>query len=87
VSRDRFGFVASGTIDLPAGEYTLSVISDDGARVWVDDTLALDAWAPHESRSDEVSISGGRRKLKVEYYEIAGWAEIRVDIQPRRMQK
>jgi hypothetical protein len=87
VPRDRFAFVARGTVNLPPGHYTLEVISDDGARVWVDDRLVVDAWAPHESRVDRAEISGGRRKLKVEYYESAGWAEIRVDIQPRRIRK
>ena len=81
---DRFAFVAEGTVTLPRGAYTLQLISDDGARVWVDDRLVLDAWAPHESRVDEVAISGGTRRLKVEYYEVSGWAEIRLDIQPRR---
>jgi nitrous oxidase accessory protein NosD len=87
VARDRFAFVAEGAVDLPKGDYTLQIISDDGARVWVDNELVLDAWEPHESRVDEVTIGGGRRKLKVEYYELAGWAEMRLDIQPRRMKK
>ena len=87
VPRDRFAFVAEGTVDLPRGNYTLQVISDDGARVWMDGKLVLDAWEPHESKVDEVTISGGRHSLKVEYYEAAGWAEMRLDIQPRRMKK
>ncbi|HVL67748.1 MAG TPA: right-handed parallel beta-helix repeat-containing protein [Vicinamibacterales bacterium] len=84
VPRDRFAFIAEGTANLPAGEYSLQVISDDGARVWVDGRLVLDAWEPHGSRVDEVTIEGGRRRLKVEYYDIGGWAEMRLDIQPRR---
>ena len=64
VPRDRFALVAEGTVALPRGDYTLQVISDDGARVWVDGTLTLDAWAPHESRVDQVHISGGRHRLK-----------------------
>jgi nitrous oxidase accessory protein NosD len=84
VPRDRFAFVAEGTANLPPGDYRLQVISDDGVRVWVDGKLALDAWAPHESRVDSVQLSGGRRRLKVEYYEATGWAEIRLDIQPCR---
>jgi hypothetical protein len=87
VPPDRFAFVAEGTVALPRGDYTLQVISDDGARVWVDGTLVLDAWAPHESRVDEVIISGGRHRLKVEYYEVGGWSEMRFDIQPRRARK
>ncbi len=85
--RDRFAIVAEGIVDLPPGDYTLQVISDDGARVWVDGRLVLDAWAPHESRVDEVAITGGRHTVKLEYYEIGGWSEISFDIQPRRMRK
>ena len=85
IPRDRFALVAEGTVVLPGGDYTLQLISDDGARVWVDGRLAIDAWEPHESRLDEARIAGGRHRLKVEYYEVGGWAEIRLDIQPRRI--
>jgi nitrous oxidase accessory protein NosD len=84
VPRDRFALTAEGTVDLPAGEYVLRMISDDGARMWVDGKLVIDAWAPHESRVDEARIDGGRRRLRVEYYEVEGFAELRVDVQPRR---
>jgi nitrous oxidase accessory protein NosD len=87
VPADRFAFVAEGVADLPPGDYTLQVISDDGARVWVDDVLVLDAWPAHESRVDRVDVRGGRRRLKVHYYDAGGWAEIRVEILPRRMTK
>jgi hypothetical protein len=30
-----------------------------------------------------VPISGGRRRFKVEYYEVGGFAELRFDIQRR----
>jgi len=83
--RDRFAIVAEGTVDLPKGDYTLQVISDDGARVWVDGKIVLDAWAAHESRVDRAAIAGGRHTLKLEYYEGGGWSEISFDIQPRRM--
>jgi nitrous oxidase accessory protein NosD len=87
VPRDRFAFVAEGTVDLPRGDYTIEVISDDGARVWVDDKVVLNEWEPHESKVDRVEITGGRRRLKLEYHELAGWAEIRFQIQPRRTRK
>ena len=86
VPRDRFAFEADGVVDLPPGGYTLQVISDDGARVWVDDKLVLDAWDPHESRVDRVPLGGGRHRLRVQYFEVGGWAEMRLDIQPRRRQ-
>ena len=87
VPRDRFAFSAAGVVTLPAGDYTLQVISDDGVRVWADGKLILDAWEPHESRVDRVDLRGGARKLRVDYYEAGGWAELRLDIQPRRTRK
>ena len=85
--RDRFAFIADGAVTLPKGEYTLQVISDDGVRVWIDDKLVLDAWDVHESRVDAVPLAGGTHKLRVHYFEAVGWAEMRLDIQPRRTRK
>jgi hypothetical protein len=81
VPRDRVALVAEGTADLGPGSYTLRVISDDGARVWIDDALVIDSWTPHESKVDTVTIEGGRRRFKVEYFEVGGFAELRFDIQ------
>jgi nitrous oxidase accessory protein NosD len=85
VPRDKFAFSAEGSVILPEGRYTVQVISDDGARVWMDGRILIDAWDPHESRVDSALISGGRHAFRVEYYEIGGWSEMRFDIQPRRM--
>jgi nitrous oxidase accessory protein NosD len=87
VPADRFAFVAEGSVDLPPGDYTIELISDDGARLWVDDKLLINEWDPHESRVARADITGGRKRLKLDYYERAGWAEIHVQIQPRRSRK
>ena len=83
VPRDRFALVADTQTNLPPGDYTLQVISDDGVRVWIDDVLAIDAWVPHESRVDTAAIRGGRRRIKMEYFDVSGFAELRVDVFPR----
>jgi nitrous oxidase accessory protein NosD len=80
VPRDRFALTAEGTATLPAGSYELQVISDDGVRVWMDDDLLIDEWQPHESKVSRVRIAGGRRRFKVQYYEVAGFAELRFTI-------
>jgi hypothetical protein len=72
--------VATTTFALDSGTYTLRTISDDGVRVWLDDTLVIDDWAPHESRVDNAPIARGRHSLRVEYYQIDGWAELRLEI-------
>jgi parallel beta-helix repeat protein len=80
IARDRFALVAEGAVNLPDGDYTLQLISDDGARVWMDDRLLIDAWKPHGSQVDTAAFKGGRHKFRVEYYEIGGFAELRFDI-------
>ena len=72
-----------GTVDLPPGNYELRTISDDGIRVWMDDDRIIDHWTPHESAIDAAPIAAGRRRFKVEYYELGGFAELRFEI-PRR---
>ena len=76
----RFAFEATGVVNLPAGEYTLRAISDDGIRVWVDGKLVIDNWDLHGSEVDYASISAGRHELRVQYFQIEGWAELRLDL-------
>jgi parallel beta-helix repeat protein len=76
----RFAFEATGTLTLPAGEFTLRTISDDGIRVWVDGRLVIDNWDLHGSEIDYAPLTGGRHELRVQYFQIEGWAELRLDV-------
>ena len=78
--RDRVALVAEADVDLPPGAYTLRTISDDGIRVWMDGERIIDRWTPHESAIDTAAVHGGRRRFKVDYYEIGGFAELRFEI-------
>jgi len=71
---------AAGTVTLPPGTYSLRTISDDAVRVWIDGTLAIDAWTPHESRVDYAPLTAGKHDLRVEYRQVDGWVELRLDI-------
>jgi parallel beta-helix repeat protein len=77
---ERFALVATGGVALGNGAYTLRTISDDGVRVWVDGRLAIDSWTPHESKVDHAPLGGGRHELRVEYYQLRGWTELRLDV-------
>jgi hypothetical protein len=77
----RWALEAETTVDLPAGEaYSLRTISDDAVRVWVDRQLVIDHWVPHGSEVDYAPIAPGRHDVRVQYYQVEGWTEIRVDI-------
>jgi len=81
LARDHWSLDATGTVTLPAGTYSLRTISDDAVRVWIDGALAIDAWTPpHESQVDYAPIAAGEHKLRVEYRQVDGWVELRVDI-------
>ena len=76
----RYAFEATGSVQLAPGEYTLRTISDDGIRVWVDGRLVIDNWDLHGSEIDYAALTGGAHELRVQYFQIDGWAELRLDI-------
>ena len=78
---DHIGVRADGGVALPAGTYDLSVTSDDGIRVWVDDKLVLEDWTIHGAKEDHLPLSGGRHRLRLEYFQNTGAATLEVQIQ------
>jgi hypothetical protein len=78
--QSRYAFEAAGAVQLPPGEHTLRTISDDGIRVWVDGKLVIDNWDLHGSEVDYAPLTGGAHELKVQYFQVDGWAELRLDI-------
>ena len=80
VPQEHWAAVATTHVTLSPGNYSVRTISDDAIRVWIDDRLAIDHWAPHESEVDYAPIVAGRHELRVEYYQVGGWTELRLDI-------
>jgi parallel beta-helix repeat protein len=76
----RFAVEATGRVTLAAGEYTLRSLSDDGIRVWIDGRLVIDNWDLHGTEADYASLSGGSHDIRVRYFQVEGWAELRLDI-------
>ena len=81
VPADKFAAVAEGTLEAPEGDYVLEITSDDGVRVWLDDKLVLEDWTHHVPKTDRVPVKlGGKHKLRVEYFEIDGFAALKVEV-------
>ena len=78
--QSNWSLQATGTVTLPVGSYSIRTISDDAVRVWIDGTLAIDDWTPHESQVDYAPLSAGKHDLRVEYRQVDGWVELRVDV-------
>jgi len=61
--------------------YTFYTFSNDGVRLWVDGKLIVDNWTDHSGREDTGTIAleaGMKHDLKVEYYQAAGGAAMKL---------
>jgi hypothetical protein len=83
----RRSAIATTELELPPGEWQISTVSDDGIRVYVDDQLVIDNWTWHGPTRDVARslIHGGKHSVKVEHFEIDGWAQRQFIV--RRMKK
>jgi hypothetical protein len=82
---DHFATVAEGSFDVPAGAYVLNVTSDDGVRVFVDGKKVLEDWTWHAPKLDkvELTLSSGTHTIRVEHFEIDGYAALKVALAPK----
>ena len=76
------GFSARWTraLDFATGTYRFHVVVDDGARLWIDDRLVIDAWQDGAARelTGDIPLAAGTHTLRLEYYENVGQARIRL---------
>jgi hypothetical protein len=77
---DHIGVRADGEVTLLAGAYDLSITSDDGIRVWLDDKMVLEDWSIHGAKEDHVALAGGQHRLRLEYFQNTGAATLEVQI-------
>lgn len=82
---DRFGTIAQTRLTFPAGRWRILVTSDDGVRVYVDDTLRIDNWTWHPPATDIADLEFAREttvSLRVEHFELDGYAVLSLRIEP-----
>lgn len=73
----------TATRQTPAtGFYTIFLTIDDGARIYIDDNLVLDAWRdqPPTPYSTTVYLNAGAHAWRVDYFQSTGGAQISVNI-------
>ncbi|MEO3850317.1 alpha-L-fucosidase [Streptomyces sp. B8F3] len=82
IPADSFSVRWTGSIEPRRTEtYTLSTLSDDNVRVWIDGEPVIDNWSPHESHIDEAQVNltaGTRHSIKIEYVEQTGEAHMKL---------
>lgn len=76
IPADTFSVRWTRTLEFGAGDYRFNLNADDGARLFIDDILVIDMWelGSARTRSAVVSLPGGARRLRVEYFENSGSA-------------
>lgn len=80
VGADNFSVRWTGRFTFSGGTWRFIARADDGIRVWVDNSLIIDAWrdqGPTEYRAER-NLSAGLHEVKVEYYENGGGAVAQV---------
>jgi len=67
------------TIHFPGGYYSFHTTHDDGVKVYLDNTVIIDAWWDGSGGHDiGKTVSAGDHEVKVEYYENQGDANVNV---------
>ncbi|MHC4823239.1 MAG: NosD domain-containing protein [Planctomycetota bacterium] len=84
---DHFGTIATSSIELPAGNWKIRVLSDDGVRLWAGGKLLVDHWTHHAPAWDEAQLVVSERRtvdFRVEHFELDGFAVLEVSIEQLR---
>ena len=71
IPADNFSVRWTTTLSLSAGNHTFHTRTDDGVRLWVDDTLLINQWRdmPPTDFYATVYLSAGQHVITMEYYE------------------
>ncbi|MFW6691103.1 alpha-L-fucosidase [Streptomyces sp. MAR4 CNX-425] len=82
IPADGFSVRWTGAIEPRRSEtYTLTTVSDDNVRVWIDGELVIDNWTPHTVSVDKGQVeltAGTRHAIRVEYVEQTGDAHMKL---------
>lgn len=68
-------------LPVETGDYEIGLLTDDGARLWLDDQLIIDAWQKQAMTyySKQLQLTKNQRyKIKLEYFQAGGDAVIKL---------
>ncbi len=85
IPTDYFSARWDGNFEFDEGEWLFSAGADDGIRLWVDERLVIDQWAPSGTfiiHTNTITLDEGNHRVRVEYYDAEGLAGIDVKWEP-----
>ncbi len=89
IPTDNFSVRWTRNVGMSAGRYQFTVATDDGVRLWVNNSLIIDNWKnqPLTSKSAQIDLPNGSIPIRMEYYDAGGgahahlsWSQINVTI-------
>lgn len=85
IPADHFGTLATTSLPLPAGDYKITTVSDDGIRLWIGTQRVIDDWTWHAPtrHEAEITLKAGLHEIRIEHFEIDGFAQLQFRIEPR----
>lgn len=75
--------IAETEITVPeSASYRLSVMSDDGIRIWFGDQVVFEDWTWHATRQKDVVVplEAGLLPVRFEYFQLDGAAELVLEL-------
>lgn len=80
VQADQFSARWTRAIAFAPGAYRFDVFHDDGARLYIDNTLVLENWCNNCRLTDSTAawLSGGPHTFRLEMWDNSGWAAARL---------
>ncbi len=84
----QFITVSTGRVNLPRGEYEISLTWDDALRLYIDDSLVVNEWNPSlykfdESPNRKIRVHlNGNHQFRVEHLELGGFATLNLKLRP-----
>ena len=84
IGHDNYSVRWTRNMYFPGRPYTFYLTVDDGARLWIDTTLIIDAWQIQAARtiSKVVDLTEGPHQLRLEYFQASGNAQINLTWDP-----
>jgi hypothetical protein len=82
ISADRFSARWTRQLYFDGGTYHFTLRMDDGARMWVDGVLVIDAWSAGSLRNatSDLTLASGYHDMRIEFFEDGGVAAIRFTV-------
>ncbi len=79
----RFGLLAEAELQVPTtGEYLLSVVADDGIRLWIGEEQVFEDWTWNATREEGtlLQLQEGTHPVRLEYFQLDGASELILEL-------